>query len=205
MKYGAVSVTSDIVISTGGLPLPLTSWRRDHLNPIAPEMFAPATGAEALPPVVASASLAGGGERRPPWGGTCHRAGEVGVPSDPSLSEKPGATCSTASFSFFFFFLAIDPGFAAELEIAKRVFAPTTSCGRTGETYEPAPNFGCTWLECNHATRHPLQTLPPYCRPPPNRHRLQPRPWQHGEFAPSRPSQWHVCVSSTSQRRHRCP
>jgi hypothetical protein len=38
--------------------------------------------------------------------------------------------------------LVIAPGFVAELEIAKRVFAPTTSCGRTGETWEPAPDFG---------------------------------------------------------------
>lgn len=118
--------------------------RHNHFNRLGfplspPEMFAPTAGAEALPLVGASASLAGGGDRRFPQGGTRHRAGEVGVPSVSSLSKKPRATCTTPFFSFF---LAIAPGFTAELEIARRLFAPTTSCGRTGETWEPAPHFG---------------------------------------------------------------
>lgn len=76
------------------------------------------------------------------------KTGEVGVPSDPSLSEKPRLTCTTfpfypslsekprptcTTFPFFFFLLAVITGFAAVLEIARRVFATTISCGRVGK------------------------------------------------------------------------
>jgi hypothetical protein len=61
-----------------------------------------------------------------------HNTGEVGVPSEPSLSEKPWPTYTT--FPFFSFLLTAITGFAAVLEIAKRVFATTISCGRVGET-----------------------------------------------------------------------
>lgn len=101
-------------------------------------MFAPAdsiapagtaAGAEALPPVGASASLAGSGDRCLLRGATRRGAGEVGVPSeDALLSEKPPVTFTTP----LFFFLAIAPSFAAELEIARSMFAPATSCGPTG-------------------------------------------------------------------------
>jgi hypothetical protein len=53
--------------------------------------------------------------------GARRKTGEVGVPSDPSPFEKPRATCTT--FSFFFFLLAVISGFAAVLDIARRVFA----------------------------------------------------------------------------------
>lgn len=102
-----------------------------------------AARAEALPLVGASASLAGGGDGRLLRGPTRHSAGEVGVPSeDASLAEKPPAICTTP----FFFFLAIAPIFAVELEIARSAFAPATSYGRTGKALEPAPAFTQTTL-----------------------------------------------------------
>jgi hypothetical protein len=110
------------------LPFPLMARRRDRFYSLGPEVFTStdsiattgvAAGAEALPPVGASASLASGGDKCLLWWATRHGAGEVGIPSEvPSLSVKPPATCTTT----FFFILAIAPGFAAELEIARSVF-----------------------------------------------------------------------------------
>lgn len=130
MKWGAVSVISDTVISTADT---LSSrWRLAEgsvLAPSAPETFAAAgcsvpvgatAVAEALPPVGASALLAGGGDRRLLRGIERRGAGEVGIPSeDTSLSEKPPAPRTTP----FFFFLAVVPVFDAEPTMASSTFA----------------------------------------------------------------------------------
>lgn len=102
-KWGTVWEMSDTVISTAR-PLPSRCRLAEgHVAaPLVPEMFA-ATGcsakfeaaavAEALPPVRASASLAGGRDDNLFRGGGWRSAGEVGVPSeDASLSEKLPAT-----------------------------------------------------------------------------------------------------------------
>nr|CAE05380.1 OSJNBa0022F16.4 [Oryza sativa Japonica Group] len=98
-------------------------WRLAEGNvtaPPAPEAFAVASCnawseatalAEVLPPVGASASLAGSGDRSLFCGGGCRGADEVGIPSeDVSLSEKPPATCTTP----FFFLWAAAPAFDDE-------------------------------------------------------------------------------------------
>lgn len=144
---------SDTIISIAGA-FPSRWWLDEGAVSTlsAPEMFASAdsialtgaaAGAEALPHVGASASLVGGGDRHLLQGTTRCSAGEVGVPSeDASLAEKPPAICTTP----FFFFLAIAPIFAMELEIARSAFAPATSCGHTGKALEPAPAFTQTTL-----------------------------------------------------------